>query len=311
MKTFKITLSIIVVAVIAFLVVWWLIIMSKPKPISVPENPFTNYIKQRIDSLGALPDSRFSNETYVYLTYLIDDFYRPHPPQYPYGRLGNSQMENDQRKENFTRELYSAYAEKFIRQAFYVFRGSEWDANKLQFIRSEYQTLRRSNLLVKGSPVDLEFTTIQNVLGKYDEIDGFISTCKSVSFTDNSLSARFPVSDVQDKISQTNTYLNGGLGEYVNNCTSLRNELKEITQSLFKVHIRYLDNKIRDWSHMYMHYNTFNDYNNNLAQPIQGEINSLNKEMYNIPNFDSEKKRLQVRWDADKQAAYRFRYKSN
>ena len=306
MKTLKITLSIIVVAVIVFLALWWWIKFKERPPISLPQNPFTERIKQEIASLGDLPDSKFCKDAYIYITYLINDFHKPHPPQYPYGRLGNSQMENDQRKEYLTKELYSAYTEKFIKQAFYVFRNSEWSFADLRFIRSEYQTLRGSTYLESGSPVDKNFSDIHNIFKKYDEITDHISTCRSFSFTNYSLLARFPVDDIQNKITQTNTYLNKGLGEYVNNCTRLHNELKEIPQALFVAHVRYLDNKIREWSDMYMRpfHTSFNDYNNNLGQPTQSEIDALNREMYNVDNFDTEKQRLQNKWNADKQAAY-------
>jgi hypothetical protein len=318
MKGLKISLTIIVVAAIAFFVIRSLVGIGKPGEISLPKNQFTERVEQEIDSLGNLPDSKFCKDAYDNIKSLIDNFYKPHPPQYPYGRLGNTQIENDQRKENFTKELYSAYADKFIRQAFYVFRGSEWKNEDLQFIRSEYQTLQKSKLLERGSPVDRKFMEIQTIFSKYDEINNFISTNKSFSYSSYGLSNRFPISDVRGRIARAATYRNNRLeNEHVNNCTRLHDGLKEIPQSLFRAHVRYLDNKISQWSGLYSNYNSQNDYNNNLGRPIQNEIDALTKDIYNVTNlnnvanFDSEHKRLSDKWNVDKRAAYEYKYPTN
>ena len=311
MKVLKISLAVIVVATIAFFIIRSLATTVKPDEISSPINQFTGRIEQEIDSLGKLPDSKFCKDAYGNIKSLIDDFYKPHPPQYPYGRLGSTQMENDQRRENFMKELYSVYADKFIRQAFYVFRGSEWRDENLRFIRSEYQTLQKSKLLERGSPVDKKFTEIQTIFSKYDEIVGFISTCKSFSYSASGLSDRFPISDVQSKISRASTYRNNRLeNDYVNHCTRLHDELKEIPQALFKVHIRYLNNKIAQWSGLYSNYNSQKDYSNNLGVPIQSEIDALDNKIYNAANFDNEYKKLSDKWNADKRAAYEYKYQT-
>ena len=314
MKAFKISLAIIVVAAIAFFVIQSLVITDEVKEISLPKNQFTERIEKEIDLLGKLPDSKFCKDDYNEVMSLINDFYKPHPPQYPYGRLGNTQTENDQRKENFMKELYSAYADKFIRQAFYVFRGSEWKSEDLRFIRSEYQTLQKSKLLEKGSPVDRKFVEIQTVFNKYDEIVGFISTCKNFPLPSSSgLSDRFPISNVQGKISRSSTYRNNRLeNEYVNNCTRLHDELKEIPQVLFRVHVKYLDNRIRNWSNKYSNpdfkFTSQKDYYELLGKPIQDEIDELKKNIYNVANWNSEYTRLSDKWGVDKKAAFSHKY---
>ena len=309
MKVIKISLVILAVAVSAFFIIRSLVRIDEVEEVSSSENQFIKRIEQEIDSLGKLPESKFCKDKYNEVFSLINDYYKPHSPQYPYGRLGKTQTENDQRKDNFMKELYAVYADKFIRQAFYIFRGSEWKIDDLKFIRSEYQTLRKSNFLEKDSPVDNKFAEIQAIFNKYDEIVGFISTCKGFTYSASGLSNRFPISDVQGKISQAATYRNNRLGnEYVNNCTRLHDELKEIPQILFRVHVRYLNNKITQWSGLYSNYNSQNDYNNNLGRPIQNEIEALDNKIYNVANFSSEFKRLSDRWSADKRAAYDYKY---
>lgn len=295
-----------VAVAVAIGVIMWITSLDDEKEIPLPKNQPTELIKQEIDSLGNLPDSKFCQDAYDNVRYLIDNFYKPHPPQHPYGRLGKTQLENDQWKENLIKNLYSAYADKFIRQAFYVFRNSEWNIDDLKFIRNEYKTLQRSPLLERGSPVDKKFTEIQNIFKKYDEITGFITDCKNFSYLTSGLSNRFPILEVQGKISQSKTYLNKN--EYVNNCTRLHNDLKDIPQVLFWAHIRYLDNKITYWSGLYPNYNSQKDYANNLYKPLKDEIDALDNDIYNASNFDSEYKRLTRKWSDDNARAYSYTY---
>jgi hypothetical protein len=312
MKAVKISLSVIVVAVIGFFLWKWIVGINPPPPPPLPENQFTKRIEQEIDSLGKLPDNKFCKKFYSEVAYHIEEWYKPLPPTYPFGRFGNTQSENDQWKENLSKNLYSAYADKFIKQAFYVFRDSRWDINDLTFIRSEYPTLRKSALLERGSVVDMEFAKIQTVFAKYDEIVDFILSCKRFSYSGSSLSDRFPVADVASKISRAATYRNNRLeNEYVNNCTHLHDGLKEVPQALFRVHIRYLDNKINQWSELYPNYNSQNDYANNLYKPLKNEIDTLDNDIYNVANFDSEYNRLSKKWSDDNTKAYNYSYPTN
>lgn len=309
MKALKIILAAIVLGAIIFFVILSLATTNKLKEIPAAKNQFTERIEKEIDSLGKLPDSKFCKDTYDNVMFLIDDYFKPHPPQYPYGRLGNTQLENDQWKENLTKNLYSAYADKFIRQAFYVFRYTEWKIEDLQFIRSEYQILRKSNLLKNGSPVDKKFTEIQTVFSKYDEIAGFISTSNGFSYSAFGLSDRFPISEVQGKISRATTFQNNHLeNEFVNSCKRLHDGLKEIPQTLFRAHVRYLDNKVSKWSDLYSNYKSQSDYVNNLYSPLKSEIESLDNDTYKVENFDGEYKRVSDKWSADNTKAYTYSY---
>jgi hypothetical protein len=305
MKAVKISLAVIVVAVIGFFVIRSLVTTGKVKPIDLPKNQFTERIEQEIDSLGKLPDHQFCKDFYKEVGYHIADYYKQ-------GRLGKNQSENDQWKENLTKNLFSAYADKFIKQSFYVFRDSEWDINALNFIRSEYQTLRKSPLLEHGSVVAQEFDKFQAVFEKYDEITGFISSCKWFSYSSSSLSDRFPIADVASRISRAATYRNNRLeNEYVNNCTRLHDGLKEVPQALFRAHVRYLDNKIYQWSGLYPKYNSQSDYANNLYKPLKSEIDALDNDIYRVANFNSEYNRLSNKWSADNTKAYNYSYPTN
>jgi hypothetical protein len=302
MKKLKIFLVIIVVTAILAGVYMWVAGIKPPQMPPLPQNPFTERIEIEIDSLINLPDNKFCGNFYKEITYHIEDYYKS-------GRLGNDTIENEQWKELLTKNLYSAYTDKFIEQAYYVFKGSKWENSDLKFIRNEYQTLRKSKLLEKGSPVDMKFTEIQNIFNKYDEIVSFINSCNNFSYSALGLNDQFPISDVQVKILKAEKYLSNRLeNQYVNNCLRLRDDLKEIPKTLFKSHVKYLDNKINHWSNQYSNYNSQSDYANNLYFPLKKEIDVLDVEIYYVPNFNSEYSRLLNKWSADNTKAFNYVY---
>lgn len=302
MKALKISLAVIVVAAIGTGVFLGIQYIIDPPPPPPAKNQFIAKIEQEIEQLKQKPDNKFCKDYYNEVAFHINDYYKQN-------RFGNNQSENDQLKENLSKNLYAAYADKFIKQAFYVFRGSEWKVDDLKFIRSEYQTLRKSSLLEKGSTVDKEFTKIQTIFDKYDEIVALISSCKGFAFSGTALSNRFPIADVQSKIARAADYRKNNLENgYVNNCIRLHDGLREIPQALFRAHVHYLDNKIDEWSEMYSNYNSHSDYVNNLNRPLKTEIDTLDNDIYNVSNFDSEYKRLSGKWSADNTKAYNYKY---
>jgi DNA repair ATPase RecN len=150
---------------------------------------------------------------------------------------------------------------------------------------------------------------IQTIFSKYNEIDGFISTCKGFWYSASGLSDHFPISNVRDKILRAVTYRNQHLeNEYVNHCTRLYDGLEEIPQVLFRSHVRYLDNKISQWSDMYSNYNSQGEYLINLHRPIRNEIEALDNATYNAPNFNRDYERLSEKWKADAIKASNYSY---
>lgn len=314
MKAIKISLAVIVVAALAFTIFLlgiWPPPPPPPKPLPENQPQPVKRITQKIDSLGRFPDSTFCEEFYKEVEYLINDGYKPNPPTYPFGRFGNTQRENDQWKENLMKQLYAVYAAKFIDQAFYVFNGSAWTFDDLIFIRSEYQTLQQSTLLAKDSPVDQKFSEIKTIFSKYDEIVGFIVSCKNFSFSLSGIDDHFPIKEVKGKISRASNYRKDSLeNKYVNNCTRLHAELGDIPQILFNVHISFLDKKISRWLNDYLSpdYKSFNQYNNTLGTKIQTDIDSLKNNFYNVANFNSAKNRLENRWNDEIRRAWNYPY---
>jgi hypothetical protein len=300
MKTLKITLSIIVAATITLFVIRSFSPTAKPGEIQQNGNPFIDKIQQEIKAIQLIQENKLCNNCYTDVVYHLDDYHKNN-------RLGKSKLENDQWKDNLSKLLYAEYTDKFIKQAYFVFNHSEWEMSDLVFIRKEYQELQNSPILERNSPIDKKFNEIKVILNKYDEISGFTSSCKGFSFSKTDLDIPFPYDDVKNKISAANRYRNNRLdNSYVNNCSRLHNELNEIPKTLFRAHVRYLDNMINNWSNMFKEYNTQKAYANGIFNPVKKKINELDNEIYEVADFNLEFSRLKTKWENDGNNAYTY-----
>jgi hypothetical protein len=299
MKTIKISLAVIVVGIIAFFIANSLIFSQEMDKIPPAENQFTKYIEQQIITLEKLPENKFNNIPYNDANYQIDDYHLNK-------RLGKNKLENDQWKDILSKNLYAVYTGKFIKQAYYVFNRNDWSLGDINFIRKECTTLRKSEFLEKGSPVDNSLAKIQQILGKYDEVNAFIAYCKGFSYTDYSFNSSFPLSTVKQKIARAELYKNNKLeNNFVNNCFRLHNQMNDIKQSLFNAHYRYLENKFKNWQDLYSEYTSFNEYKNNLLTPLSKELDLIDNDLYNVRDFDNKFDSLYNLLTTDSRNAYK------
>lgn len=301
MKTVKIILAAIVISAIVFFVVRSSGgIDERIDSTVLPQNQFVDKIEQEIQGLTLSPEDKFSKDSYKDIVYHIEDYHKN-------GKFGNNALENAQWKENLSKTAYSAYAEKFVKEAFYVFERTSWIVKDLEFIKSETASLRKSPFLESGSPIDQKLVEIQTILAKYFEITSFIYSCLGYSYSDYTLSKSFPKTESKDKISQATSYLNENLGnQYVNKCQRLHDNLKQVPQILFKAHVRYIDNKINHWLGKYRDYNTQKAYKAMVYDQISLDINDLDNNTYNSSNFDSEYDRLNSKWEDESVQAYNY-----
>jgi hypothetical protein len=300
MKIVKISLVIIVVVAISFFVIQSLISTPTVGQTRPPANSFVAKIQNEIGAIESKPDNAFCKDYYNEVMYHIDDFYKN-------SKLGKTKLENDQWKENLSKQLYATYAGKFIRQAYFVFNHSDWDGNNLNFIRGEYPVLQNSPLLEKNGAIDKKFNEIKGIFSKYDEISAFISSCSGFSYSTEKLSDTYPLAEISQNISRASSYLDNKLGNaYLNNCTRLHSELKEIPKILFYAHVRYLDNMIKSWSNMFSNYSSQKAYADGLYRVIENKIDELDNDIYNVSDFDSEYSRLKEKWQADGTKAYNY-----
>jgi len=155
----------------------------------------------------------------------------------------------------------------------------------LKFIRSEAGTLQSSVYLDTKSTVAKSFENIRSILAKYDEIERFISTCNNFSYSHFGIGDRFP--DVSANIKKSRDYLAKNLeNTYVNNCTRLKNSLREIPQKFFDKHISYLRTKIAQHANRYKEIEFQPEYFNTIYTPLRNQIDALSNNIYGIINDD-------------------------
>ncbi|MDR2384611.1 MAG: hypothetical protein LBD80_02950 [Tannerella sp.] len=304
MKAIKIILVLVVIAFIGFFAIKSIINIDEVGGYVPPINQFTEKLRYEIDTvLPRMSNSNFCPEKYAEIKGLISTWHKEN-------RLGKDEFDilgNRLSKENFEETLYARYSSKFCDQAFYVFKCSEWKTADLNFIRRECQTLQKSSFLQAGPQAD-KFNEILQILAKYDEINGFIASCKNFGYLKTSLSDNFPVSKVQSKIKQAAIYhKNLDNHPYVKNCTRLHDGLLKVPQSLFRSHIEYLDNKIRSWEKYFesSFFGLQSDYENNLYKPLKAEIDALNNSIYGVDTHE-EYNRLTKKWETDRSKADKY-----
>ena len=196
MKAVKIILAVVVVAIIAFFVTKWLINIDPPKDIDLPKNQYTERIEIEIDSL-----KKFCQKYYNDVQYRISDYFNQ-------GFLGNNESDNSQWQEILLKNLYSAYAPKFVEQATYVFSRSDWKNDDLKFIRNEVKNLK-SSVYLGSTGLVTSFDEINTILAKYDEINNFINACKGYTYSNYDLESTFP--DVSDMIQKSRANITNNL----------------------------------------------------------------------------------------------------
>ena len=304
MKTLKnIILPIIVLLVIIILIVIRSLgsIEKFKNPVSGSRNQFIQRIDREIDSLRNMPDGISCDTIYVEIGSLIKKYHNEK-------RFDNENaLDNDQWSRQLTESLFNAYAVKFVKQAIFMFKKTEWELRDLNNIRDKCQTLRKMEirdngktlkLIEKGSDMDKTLTKIDNICVEYNSINDFIDACNKVW--------SFQPTDINKKIQDARNYQNRRFelkNESFVICGRLRTKLGKVPQILFERHIAFLNSEI---------YKSLGEYSKYTAQPLYveqrynvllREINKLNdyKNSYNINSneFDSKYDELKAKWNAE------------
>jgi hypothetical protein len=310
MNRFKIFLVSIVVLSITAGTMFWIQSSKDLPPVKKEFNSFAGKIETEISLIKTKPNNEFCRGVYLNIANQINVWSMPEPPTYPYGRFGKTKLENDQWKQDLERNLYAAYADKFVKQAKYVIGGSIWKPSDLAFIQSELHRLKISKLLVSDSPVDKEFNKIQKALNKYNEISSFISTCASYNFNNMALGVSFPLDEAQTRINRASALLASDLDNvYTNNCSRLHTGLKYIPTYLFNAHVSYLDKKIAMYSNTWCSYTNQVEYSKLLFRPLNDQISELNEtSIYTNIDVTDDCNDLYAKWALDNSKAYYAKY---
>ena len=309
MKTIKITLIVIVLSAIIVSTIFMSIRKTIcPPPPLPPKNTYLINIEAKISSLNNSSGFSSCKDLYGDIKYYIeDDFSR--------NKLGATQLENDQMRNNLLIRLYATYADKFLNQAFSVFKGSAWEIDKLSFIRNENLSLQREGVqngfLELNSNTDKKFNEIKIIFTEYDKVNIFINECKNISeFLDYEIATQFPISKVEVYIKGSKDYLKSiAESNMIKNCDRLRNDLITVPQVLFTSHVKYLDDKLNRWNGEYLKFvnqGGFNKYRKNLFLPLKTELESINQNFYNEVSSIDEFNRLDKKLKDDSEAAYSY-----
>jgi hypothetical protein len=302
MKTIKISITVLVLGLISFGIFYWFQNTSKPSEVAVAENQFTKRINQDILAIDTLPNNRFSKNIYSQISALISEFHTNN-------KLGSTAIENDQWKEILESNLYSKYSDKFITQSLSVLNGNVWKEEDLQFIQDEKNSLIKSSYLSNGSPLFNDLVKIQAALNKYYDISNFIDASRNFEFLATDVTVKFPITDINYKISEAQRLLAASLeNELVNNCTRLHDGLNAIPGILFDRHIYYLENKITVNSGQFHNFASQTEYSKKLYLPIKLEIDQLSEGSYASSNFDQVYQDLLSKWSYDNSRAFYHKY---
>ena len=304
MKYLKIILAILAVIGIGIAIYLGYTKTTDMGAIGLPENQFTRRISQEIKEISNKPDNHFCKDAYDIVKYHLDEYASQN-------RLGVDSTDisgNSQNQQFLFKTLYSAYAEKFIAQADYVFKGSVWSSSDLSFIKAEASRLRsegqKSDCLERNGTVDKEFSRLTRTIDSYYSEVTFINNCKSFSYSNTDLEKHFPIDKAQSIINDSKSHLSS-LG-VVKNSEVIKIGLSSIPEKVLSVHVAYLTKKLNEWKEMYMYYATLAAYKTNLYDKLKAEVSQLDNPMYSGLNVSSQKSRLMNILDADNQAAANY-----
>lgn len=300
MKTVKVVIILLVMTSIAYFVVKSVISTGPPTENTkdTTNNPHIEKIRRDIELLIKKSDQEFCVDIYEAIHYDIEDNHRSN-------RLGATSHENDQWQDILYKQLYAAYAEKFIKQSFYVFEQSGWSDLDLQIIRSQTDLLQKDTLLQRSTPIDISLNQIRAILSKYDEIKMFIEECRLFNLDKLGLEDTFPIDDVRLKIARSKGYLQNSMDNpYINNCLQLKNELNSVPDIMLEAHSNYLSAKILKWTGAYKGLLSQKNYNNDIWLPIKRQIDELEKGPYNSSILNDNLAMLRQKWDIEAAEAY-------
>jgi len=260
-------------------------------------NQYVDDIERQISELGDAPVNVFSAQTSKSIENDINDCYDR-------GFLGDGDESlNEMQKNRLSRNLFVAYASKFITQAEYVFRRSEWTPAAISTIRTENRRLLNDPLmkLPDNDEPRKELQKIQEVLRQYDQMQAFVERCGRFRASGYALDEYFPISSVQSMIDSAQRFRNtAGL---IRNCSRLQTELANVPQVLFDEHVRYLKEKIRQNSgnRIEEKFEYQSQYMSAIYAPLNNQITALNNSVYNISqtSFNDGKTELTRRWQAE------------
>lgn len=296
MKALKIGIVIAVVAGIGYYIWDSLAVTEEKTPIEEAEDQFVMEIKKDIKSLGEMPTGEFCGDFYKNTQFKIDDWAKQN-------FFGENEKENKNWQDILSRDLYSAYAPKFILQAFVIFSRSDWEISKREFITSEANVLLQSPYLDQSNSVRTKLEEIKTIIRKYNEVQSFIYNMNSYLE-----SSPFEIEASKKWLDDVNDLKGNNLGNpYVNNCSHFHEALNSAPQKAYSKHLNFVRSRASAKSGAYKNSiytgetwaQKAADYRDKIYDPILEDITFLQNSattFYGVSAY-SDLNSVKSRWD--------------
>ncbi|MBQ2187581.1 MAG: hypothetical protein II401_03345 [Bacteroidales bacterium] len=304
-KTIKIVLATIAVAVVCYLIVIFVGNKIKGDGIKKPsfaQTYFTEKLDRRIDSLKNMQNDRFCRDLYNLINSDIDYYDKENV-------LDPAVPSNDSLVAAYYKKVtLVAYGNKFYNQAYYIFKNTNWNEKDIDFIRSENDELSSSKYLEPRSPLSNKFDDIKSVLQEYDDLWKFVNECTYL-YQNYSIDHKYDQNKDAATIAQSADYLKGNINhKEILNCTNLKIRLEKVNDALFVRHYTYLKRKIGHWSDKYNQYESQPAYSNSLYTPLIQQINAFDNLVYHVDQsaFTNKHNELKELENKDNTRAYYY-----
>lgn len=296
MKALKIGIVIAVLGGIGYYI-WQSLAITEEKPVIIEaDNQFVEKIEKEIKTLSEMPTGEFCGDFYKNIQFRIDDWSKQK-------HFGVNDKENEHWQDVLSRDLYSAYAPKFILQTFVVFSRSDWEISKREFIANEANKLLQSAYLDQSNSVRIKLEEIKTILRKYNEVQSFIFNLNS--YLDSS---PFEIETSKKWLDDVNNLKRNNLGNtYVNNCSHFHEALNSAPQKAYSKHLNFVRSRASAKSGAYKNSiytgetwaQKAADYRDKIYDPIMEDITFLQNNantLYGVSAF-SDLNNVKSRWD--------------
>lgn len=305
MKGVKIILVVVVLGAIGFFAFKWTLGSKNNNKNGNTEfsenNQFVQKISEETDSLKTLPKTDFSIDYYHNIQAELQNYFNKR-------FLGSDSIENKQAFENLSKTLFATYVPKFVEKAYYVFGQPSWENSNIQLIRTQINKIKSNPFFdAENSTFVSKFKEINQIISQYYKVAAFVSRCRNFpSGLVYSVSSRFPIDEVKEKITKAKQYLNNNLGnQYVNNVTWLQNALKEVPRKMYIKNIDFLKWQVQHNSNRYKEFESQADYSKQIYQPLKQSIDEFDNKIYGVSysEFNNDYKAIKGILDKDNKKA--------
>lgn len=264
MKYIKILIFLIVLSIIAFEV------YQKPEVVEVTsENLITNTeanIKAEIIKFSSITSVRKIIHHYDNIFYSIN-----------HTNFDTDDANNKSTIQNLNRDLYAAYAPRFLALSKSYLNKRDWSNEDVGFIQNAAESVLNSPLLDAISSLPSQYKPLMDALKLRNNIVVFLRSVNGISTLCPSINVDFP--DYTSLIAKSSSHIvtiNGnGL---MKKCVGLKDRLRNVSNDICAKHVTYLENMIRRSSHRYFpSYVSLTAYSENVKDPITKKIDRLGK----------------------------------